>query len=259
MALGDLRNSGTKSNSNKMYENTYYSRVNLKGGSDGLRLGFSFRSGMIVVDISKEKEGFQFETLASCFLTPVKALTMYNQIQEFKNAVSSKSYKAGTAYGVNTGIGDVSTVLLIHQVDGDDAVTIGKVNSDGQYVEKFTYKFAKGYHYGITLSNIDNMSTTKKEFFDDIELVQFEQAIKSFAENSSGALGYTVIDLARYDYRGLSNKLNPIYDKLGIERQTPSTRNSENNFFSGSNGGFNRGTSNSTSLDNVMEDLPYEE
>ena len=128
MALGDLRNSGTKS-SNKLYENTYYSRVSLKG-TDGLRVGFSFKSGMLVVDISQEKEGFQFETLASCYLTPTKAMLMYNQIQEFKNQVASKSYKEGTAFGVNTGMGDISTVLLLHQVDGNNALTIGKVNSD---------------------------------------------------------------------------------------------------------------------------------
>ena len=257
MALGDLRNSGTKSNSNKLFEQTYYSRTILKG-TDGLRLGFSFKSGMIVVDITQEKDGFQYETLASCFLTPVKALTMYNQIQEFKKQVENKTYKEGTAFGVNTGIGDISTVLLIHQVDGNTAVTIGKVNSDGQYVAKFTYKFAKAYHYGITLSDIEKMSSVKKEFYDDVEFVQFEQAIKSFAENSNGAIAYSVLDLGRYDYKGLSNKLNPIYDKLGIERQNTS-RQSDNNFFSGSNGGFNRGSSNNTSLDDVMNDLPMEE
>ena len=163
MALGDLRNSGSKSNSNKLFEQTYYSRTILKG-TDGLRLGFSFKSGMIVVDITQEKDGFQYETLASCFLTPVKALTMYNQIQEFKKQVENKTYKEGTAFGVNTGIGDISTVLLIHQVDGNTAVTIGKVNSDGQYVAKFTYKFAKAYHYGITLSDIEKMVKAKADF-----------------------------------------------------------------------------------------------
>lgn len=258
MALGDLRNSGTKSNGNKLFEQTYYSRTVLKG-TDGLRLGFSFKSGMIVVDITQEKEGFQYETLASCFLTPIKALTMYNQIQEFKAQVENKTYKEGTAFGVNTGIGDISTVLLIHKVDGNTAVTIGKVNSDGQYVAKFTYKFAKGYHYGITLSNIESMSSVKKEFYDDAEFIQFEQAIKSFADNSNGSIAYSVLDLGRYDYKSLSNKLNPIYDKLGIERQNNSSRQSDNNFFSGSNGGFNRGTSNNTSLDEVMNDLPYED
>ena len=213
---------------------------------------------MLVVDISQEKEGFQFETLASCYLTPTKAMLMYNQIQEFKNQVASKSYKEGTAFGVNTGMGDISTVLLLHQVDGNNALTIGKVNSDGNYVAKFTYKFSKAYHYGIMLSNIESMSSVKKEFYDDIEFNQFEQTIKSFADSINGSVGYSVLDLGRYDFRGLSNKLNPIYDKLGIERQQ-APRQSDNNFFSGSNGGFNRGTSTNTSLDDVMSDLPMEE
>ena len=138
--LGDLRSNSNAGKSNKLYENTYYSRISMKG-SDGLRLGFSFKSGMLVVDISQEKDGFQFETLSSCFLTPTKALLMFNQIEAFKAALENNTYKDGTGYGVNTGIGDISTVLLVHKVDGCSAVTIGKVNADGNYVSKFTYKF----------------------------------------------------------------------------------------------------------------------
>ena len=257
--LGDLRNNSNSGKSNKLFENTYYSRISMKG-SDGLRLGFSFKSGMLVVDISQEKDGFQFETLTSCFLTPTKALLMLEQINLYRDAVNSKSYKEGTGYGVNTGIGDISTVMLIHKFDGVDAITIGKVNSDGNYVSKFTYKFNQGYHYAITLSDYASMGTCKKEIYDDIELTQFIQTLKSFADNMNGAIAYSTLDLGRYDYRAVMNKMNPIYDKLGIERSNNRPSQSDNNFFNGNNGGFNRGgTSSNTSLDDIMDDLPSED
>ena len=57
------------------------------------------------------------------------------------------------------------------------------------------------------------MSTCQKDIYDDIELAQFTQTIKSFADNMNGSIAYSTIDLGRYDYRGLMNKMNPIYDK----------------------------------------------
>ena len=256
MALGDIRNNSGKSN--KMYESTYYSRMSFKSQDSKLRLGFSFKSGMVIVDISEEKDGFQYETLTSCYLTPTKANLLFNQIQKFKNDVENGSYKTDAGYGVNTGMGDISTVIMVHLLGKDTAITIAKVNVDGQYVSKYTYKFNKGYHYGITLKNYEDMSSYQKEFYDEIEFEQFQNILKSFSDNMNGSIGYSVIDLARYDYRGMMNKMNPIYDKLGIERgNSNSTRPSDNNFFNG--GGFNKGTSTSTSLDDVMSDLPIEE
>lgn len=257
--LGELRNN-SNAGSNKLYENTYYSRIGMKNPNTKLRLGFSFKSGMLVVEIAEEKEGFKYDILSSCYLTPTKAMLMYEQIQEFNNQVKEGKYKEGTAFGVNTGMGDISTVLLLHQVDKNNAVTIGKVNSEGNYISKFTFTFNKSYHFGITLSDYESMSSCKKNIYDDIELEQFTQIIKSFAYNMNGVIGYSTIDLARFDYKALSNKLNPIYDKLGIERKTyHGSSASENNFFSGNNGGFNRGTSSNTTLDDIMDDLPTED
>jgi len=260
MALGDIRNNNSGTKSNKMYESTYYSRMQFKG-QDKIRLGFSFKSGMLIIDMSEEKDGFQFETLTSCYLTPTKALLFYNQIQKFNEDVAAGKYKTDAAYGVNTGLGEISTVIMIHLLGKDPAITIAKVNDSGQYVSKYTYKFNKGYHYGITLKNYEDMGSYEKEFYDDIEFTQLQQTIKTFADNMNGAVAYSVLDLARYDYRAVMNKMNPIYDKLGIERQGNggSYSKSDNNFFNGS-GSFNKGgTSNSTSLDDVMNDLPMEE
>ena len=261
MALGDLRSNNNNGKSGKLYENTYYSRLSFKN-SDGLRLGFSFRSGMIIAEIAKEKEGFQYESLVSCFITPTKAKILYEQIALFVNQVSEKTYKDGSAFGINSGMGEVSSVFLIHMFDKVPAITIGKVNGDGSYVQKVTFKFNTNYHYGINLKDFDSMTTCTKEYYEDTELNQLRRLLLDFADSMNGATAYSVLDLGRYDFKGLSNKLNPIYDKLGIERQNPSGGgSSDNNFFSGSNGGLNKGGGRSvtTSIDNVMDDLPSED
>ncbi len=260
MALGDIRNNNSSS-SKKMFENTYYSRMQFKG-QDKIRLGFSFKSGMLIVDMSEEKDGFQYETLTSCYLTPTKALLLYNQIQKFNEDVASGNYKTGAGYGVNTGIGDISTVIMVHLLGKDTAITIAKVDVDGKYVSNHTYKFNRGYHYGITLKNYEDMGSYQKEIYDDIEFDQLQQTLKSFADNMNGSIAYSVLDLGRYDYRAVMNKMNPIYDKLGIERGNSSYGKSDNNFFNGNGAGssnYNKGTSNNTTLDDVMNDLPYEE
>lgn len=261
MALGDLRsnNNSNSGKSNKLYENTYYSRLSFKN-SDGLRLGFSFKSGMIIAEIAKEKEGFQYEALVSCYITPTKAMIMHDQILLFEDAVANKKYSANYGYGINAGIGEVSSVFIIHQFDNVPAITIGKVNSDGNYLQKVTFKFNTDYHYGVDFTDYDSMSTCSKHYFNNVELEQIKSLLLEFSTKMNGAAAYSALDLGRYDIRGLYNKLNPIYDKLGIERQNNySGGNSENNFFSGSNGGLNRGKSVTTSIDNVMDDLVGED
>lgn len=261
MALGDLRNNNNSSGNgkSKFYENTYYSRLSFNN-SDDLRLGFSFKSGMIVAEIAKKKEGFQYEALVSCFITPTKAKILFEQMQNFKSQIDSNIYKDGSAFGINSGMGEVSSVFLIHMFDKVPAITIGKINSDGNYVQKVTFKFNTNYHYGINLTDFDSMATCSKEFYNNTEFDQIMEFLSAFSNSMNGAIAYSVLDLGRYDFRGLSNKLNPIYDKLGIERMSSNGGgNSDNNFFSGSNGGMNRGKSSTTSIDSIMDDLPSED
>lgn len=250
--LGDLRNNsnnGTSKNGNKVFENTYYSRLNFKN-NEKLRLGFCFKSGMLVVNIDQEKEGFQFETLASCYITPIKANILLKQIEAYKSDNTK-------CYGINTGIGEVATVLLVHSADGSDAVTIGKVNGDGNYLSRYTYKF-EDINTGIHLIDITNMNTAAKDNTNGVEFEAFIQTLREFANNMNGAIAYSVADLARFDHNSILNKMNPIYDKLGIERGKFNKGSSENNFFNGNNGGF-KGRSNSASLDDVMDDIPSED
>ena len=60
---------------------------------------------------------------------------------------------------------------------------------------------------------------------------------------------HSTVDMMKYDMRGILNKINPIYDKLGIERQFSGRNNSTGSFFGNNQRNF--GTSEHRSLDDI--------
>jgi hypothetical protein len=62
----------------------------------------------------------------------------------------------------------------------------------------------------------------------------------------NGAIAYSFADLTRYDNARILGKLDPIYDKLGIERR------SYNNRGNGSNNFLNNTQSTSKSIDDIL-------
>lgn len=254
MSLGDAKGRGN-GNSNKLFENTYYSRVGFKDYDRKLKLGFQFKSGMLVVDISKEKDGFEFESLVNIFITPTKAKILSSIFKQFENDIENGTFIPGKGYGINAGMGEIVSVLILGiSEDGKKMITIGKVNGDGKFTEKVDYIFNTDFHYGLKWANIDSMNC-EKMYDNDVEYNQFVDTINQFALASNGAYAYSVADLTRYDTRSILNKMNPIYDKLGIERNS---KGSGNNFFNRDNN-RNSGSAEHKSYDDMMDDLPFDE
>lgn len=254
MSLGDAK--GKNGNGNKVFENTYYSRVGFKDYDQKLRLGFQYKSGMLVVDLSKEKDGFSYETAANIFITPTKSKILLKQIEMFEKYLSEESHPdPNKGFGINAGMGEIVSVLILHvNEDGKKSITIGKVNGDGKYTERVDYTFSTDFNYGLEWKNISSMNCEKK-YCDTVEFEMFVDAIQQFSLASNGAYAYSVADLTRYDTRSILNKMNPIYDKLGIERNNGNNR-SGNNFFNKDRG--NGGTSEHKSYDDMEEDLPFD-
>jgi hypothetical protein len=73
--------------------------------------------------------------------------------------------------------------------------------------------------------------------------------VKDFARSMSGAYAYSVLDLGRFDIAGIKGKMDPIYDKLGIEKRSFNNNRSygENNFLSNAKST----SSNSTTFDDI--------
>lgn len=255
MALGDGK--GNNNGGKKLFENQYYSRLGFKDytNNSGKRLGFSFKSGMLLIDISKEKDGgFDYDTLVTVYVTPTKAKILLKQIEQFKKDRVEGTLVPGIGYGINTGMGEIQTVLIVN-VDANDKtiITIGKIDAEGKYTQKEDfYLNENNFHYGIKWNNIETMDCDK-EYHNATEFEQFEQIVKDFANSSNGAYAYANADLTRYDWRALMNKFNPIYDALGIERQggNNNSRSSGSGFFN-NNRNNNGGTSQHKSYDEMF-------
>lgn len=260
MALGDNKNG-----KNKIFENQYYSRIGFReyenNNMKDKRLGISYKSGMMILEISKAKEGgFEYEPLVSVYITPTKAKIFAYQIDEFKKELENGLSDSSKGFGINTGMGETQTVALVHiNSNNDKVLTICKVDSNGNITNSEDFTFNSNFHYGIEFNDYKKMDFNKV-MYNDIEFEQLEEAINSFAINSNGAIAYSVADLTRYDYRAIMNKMNPIYDALGIERNNGgnSRNNSGGGFFNSGNNN-NRGTSNHKSYDEMNDDLPFED
>ena len=92
-----------------------------------------------------------------------------------------------------------------------------------------------------------------KAYDNDIEIDQLYDLVYDFGRNMSGAEAYSYIDLARFDNARILRKMDPIYDKLGIERRSMSGDNNgyKSNSFLNNSKSVN---SNHTTIDD-MEDL----
>ena len=258
-----LRNAGEFNSENggkkALYENTYYSRTRFKNPDSKLQLGFQFKSGMLVIDIARQKEPVGFESAASIFITHAKAALLLDRIKEFEKYIAEGNTDPDVGFCINAGFGETVSVLILHlSEDGRRSVLVGKVNGSGDFDQSKTadYTFAKDYQYAITYNSIANKKISK-DYLNDVEWEEFVTTVKQFYLNANGAAAYMVADITRFDTARILNKMNPIYEKLGIELRNGFNRNGSgtNSFFGGDNGG----TSEHKSFDTVMDSFPSDD
>lgn len=251
MAIGGTYNSGNSSNSDKkqLYENTYYSRIRVKNEDAKLALGFSYRSGLLIAEVSEIKQGFQYEALENIYISPTKALLLTKEIKKFKSYLAEGKIEPNKAFGVTTGMGEKVSYIGFHaDKDKNILITIGKIDGSGNITNAVTIPLNSEYHYAVEWNNIEAMDL-EKVYYDTTELDQIELMLSDFARAMTGAFAYSVADLTRFDLAAVKSKMDPIYDKLGIEKRSyGNNRNyGENNFLSNAKSS----SSNSTSFDDI--------
>ena len=74
-------------------------------------------------------------------------------------------------------------------------------------------KFAKIY---IKLLENDIV----KVFDNMLEIQMLQQALIDFSKSMFGATAYGVVDMARWDVHRMNKRMDQVFDKLGIERQS---------------------------------------
>lgn len=250
MAIGgDNNNSSSK---NKMYEPTYYPRLRFRQAEGKLALGYTFRSGLLVFEIAEQKEDFKYDTITTVHLSPTKARMLAEEIDLFKKYLATGTIIEGKAFGVNAGMGEKVSYIGFHaSLDGIPHVTIGKIDGQGNITEQATMMLNNNYHFALEWDNINTMDVSKR-YINNIEIDQIHDLCYDFGRQMSGANAYSVLDLGRFDYGRVLKKMDPIYDKLGIERMNQGnggSYNRSNNFLDNT-----KSSSNSTSIEDV-EDL----
>src|SRR5574344_1620107 len=213
MSLGNARST------NKLYDQPYYSRISFKNQNEKRAFGFTYRSGMIIIEIKSIEGNNNITDLESIFITPTKAKLLLSEISQFRKDIE----------------------------DGNIVFTISKIDSNGAIVNSADFTCSTDYHYSIECSNYQDMSTMNKVFHNGVELDTLESALREFSNASTGAYAYATADMTRYDHKAILTKMDPIYDKLGIERKiyqkATQTSVSQNNYF---NNRPNLGAANST-------------
>ena len=236
MALGDTRGNGQQQ---RQFDPEYYSRVRFNHYEEKLSLSINYSTGMmkLIINKSNDQTG-RPEAIATLWLTPKKAKLLVGELDAFNEEFTKGKLSPNKAFGITTGVSDVSTVGAFHvNADGGRAFTVAKVDASGTIQERYEYNFAKDSDFSVRWDNFDAMKMTK-EYNNDIDIMMLRDALENFSYNGAGGASYVGLDLGRYETRSRENKLNAIAAKLGIETNRSNNYNRErsgNNFFNGMN------------------------
>ena len=256
MAIGEENTSfGGNSERKSNREYAYYPRLKFK--REETAINYEFQGGLLKFKIvKKNSDNFSYDTehpLAAISLSPTKAVLLTEQIKLFRNyIVTEKKIDPNKAWGVNGGMGEKISYIAFHATtDKHIIVDIGKFDNNGRVIESASHELNFEYHYALEWNNLKEMDITRV-FNNMIELNQILATVEDFGRYMNGALAYSVADTTRYDLGRVLGKLDPVYDKLGIERVNNGSNykpRGNNNFLS------NTGTSQSKSYDSIQDML----
>lgn len=259
MALGDTNNYGNGSdNKNKLFDPTFFSRIRIKN-KDKLAVGFSYNKGLLRATVSEERNNFNYEELISINISPTKAKLLLFELNGFIDRLQSgEAIDPNEGVGINTGVSDTVTFIAFKTTGNrtdvpEHSFIIGKVDSNGNVTNTVEFVFNVDYDYSLHWNNVVDMDVRKNiDQFMGVKL--FRDVLAEFDRSSAGAIGASVWDTGRYEYNRILRKMDPIYDKLGIERQSRNNGNSENFFSRQSSSPMNppqQPRSNSRSYDEI--------
>jgi len=257
MAIGSgFENSTDNQGTGRRSDYSYYPRLRMREDGAKTSLSFEFRGGLLQFKILNQKsDGFSWDTehpVQVIYLSPTKALLLAKELKAFKEYISTeKKIDENKAFGVNGGMGEKISFIAFHMgKDNHILIDIGKFDGQGVIVESAQTRLNHDYHYSLEWDNLSEMSITRV-FDNNIELNQLIYLLDDFGRYMNGAAAYAQADLTRYDLGRVLGKMDPIYDKLGIERMSGSVGRfkprANNNFLN------NSGTSESKNYDDIQE------
>lgn len=264
MAIGDSNysNNGNFNNgeggnggAKKLFDQTFYSRLSIKD-PDKKSLTISFRSGLLIISIDQILEGFKHDTVETIYLSPNKALLFKEELARFMKYYTEGNIEENKAFGVNAGMSEkVSYIGISATADKRIVLTIGKFDNSGKIIESASVNLNINYHFALEWNDINTMEDVQKVYDDLLEVKQLYTLCDEFYKGMTGAAGYAAFDTGRYEINRISRKMDPIYDKLGIERIRSNNNYSnrqQNNFLNNMSGNT---SAKSVSLGDVEDSI----
>ena len=255
MAIGENYTNDGGNNDKKLYEQTFYSRLRFKNETEGNSLNISYNAGLLKIGIDQILDGFKYDNKITISLSPTKARILSDQLVAFDEYVAKGKIDDKSAFGVNAGMKEKVTFIAFHVNPEDNGViiTIGTFDNSGKIIDRYDYRCHTQYHYGLTWEDLDS-NKLDKTYYDATEYNSIKSTIADFARFMSGAAAYSVMDIGRYEFARVLNKMNPIYDALHIERYNGNgggNRSYQQNSFLNNSSGVSSGRS----LDQIESDF----
>ena len=199
---------------------SYYSPIRINNPDGNRGFNFEFRSGLLQFKIVSKGDNYQWnrDPDAVIYLSPTKAALLAKEIYAMKEYIDKGDIDNKRAFGVSGGMNEKISFIAFQPMDtGVITINIGKFDNKGQIVEKHSCDLNLKYNYSLEWKDLDAMEL-EKVYDDNIELEQIIQLLTDFARYMNGSAAYANSYVTRYDNARILNKLDPIYDKLGIER-----------------------------------------
>ena len=242
MALGD---SGFRSNggstSSAVKGGNYYSRLKIRN-ANRQNIAFEFTRGMLKFKIEQDvADNTPRESVIDVSMGPQKALILKGVLEEFlKKMEAGEPIDPTHAYGVTTGLGEISNYIAFKTTGNrqdvpEHMMVLGKIDSAGTIVNAHEFVFGVDHDCSIEWTDFG-----KQEFFKhDEQFIPIKCIIlvlTEYTNTCSGATGASTMDIGRDDFARLTKSLDPIYEKLGIEKT--GYKSQRENFFSKNNSGL---------------------
>ena len=255
---GSNFNVGNNNNQQNKGRTTYtpIRYINPDSSVDKTRLSFEYWNSTLKIKITNRKETGNNEIVfddtdsAVIFLTPDKARIFANEVKNFiKDPLKYNNCGVNTTKGVitlNNGAqhGTTNPCIIIRQIDPND----------GTIQKTYAYEFKTEYHYAIrNLDASDNeIRGFDKEFetYSYLELEQLVCMLENFCKASTYAYVAAANKANEYKENIMTNKIDSIMNKLGIEYSGRSQRNNYNgSFFDNKGRNYNNSGNSNNSYD----------
>lgn len=191
---------------------------------------------------------FDIKNGISVYLNHNKARILYHELCGFLE--DPEKYDN---HGVDSGTGLITISTGKEFGSQFPLIIIRKIDESGNISSSFAYEVKGEYHYSVCGFSEQNKDFTKK-YYPSLELEQLRDVLKTYYESMTYAYSYSVIEQERFEFNRLSQKLNRIGEKLGLDLSggTGYQRSSSTSYFSGNNGGSSSSSSDSSDNDGYI-------